>query len=84
MVGLEIRFADGSPATPLVLWLVKSMLRQSYVLLPEGNDAQVLAFTPPLTITENQLNRAVSALQTLLESVPKSNWSAGERRSKRC
>lgn len=63
MAGLEIQNADGTPATEFTLAVVKEMLRGGYILLPEGEHANVLAFTPPLTIRERALRRAVAALK---------------------
>jgi 4-aminobutyrate aminotransferase-like enzyme len=45
---------------------VKSMLRRGFILLPEGENANVISFTPPLTITQAQLVKAVAALAGVL------------------
>jgi 4-aminobutyrate aminotransferase-like enzyme len=66
MVGLELRQLDGSPATDAARRVVKLMLQRGFILLTEGQHGNVLAFTPPLIITERQLARAVDALQTAL------------------
>jgi 4-aminobutyrate aminotransferase-like enzyme len=62
MAGLEILAADGAPATAAALGLLKTMLDRGFILLPEGEHANVLSFTPPLTITQAELARAVKAL----------------------
>jgi 4-aminobutyrate aminotransferase-like enzyme len=62
LAGLEIRLADGSPATGAVLSLVKTLLRRGFILLPDGEHSNVISFTPPLTISESQLHEAVNAL----------------------
>jgi 4-aminobutyrate aminotransferase-like enzyme len=62
MAGLELRRPDGSPATTEALGLIKRMLHRGFILLPEGEHSNVIAFTPPLTITEAQLRSAVRAL----------------------
>jgi 4-aminobutyrate aminotransferase-like enzyme len=67
LAGLEMRLPDGQPATAQSLSLIKGMLHQGFILLPEGQDANVVAFTPPLTISERELNRAVSVLNNLLD-----------------
>src|SRR5881396_2332083 len=59
LAGLEVCDADGSPATRLALRIIKTMLRRGYIVLPEGEHANVLSFTPPLTITGRQLQAAV-------------------------
>jgi 4-aminobutyrate aminotransferase-like enzyme len=62
MAGLELRRPDGSPATTEALGLIKRMLHRGFILLPEGEHSNVIAFTPPLTITEAQLRSVVRAL----------------------
>ena len=66
MAGLELRRLDGSPATAEALQIIKAMLRRGFILLPEGEHGNIIGFTPPLTISEAQLERAVNALQTVL------------------
>ena len=66
MAGLEVRQADGSPATELVLQATKQMLRRGFILLPEGEHSHVIGFTPPLTISERDLSRALTALAEVL------------------
>ena len=67
MVGAELRLRDGSPATALALRAIKQMLGCGYILLPEGEHANVIGFTPPLTISERQLCAAVCVLAGLLQ-----------------
>jgi 4-aminobutyrate aminotransferase-like enzyme len=62
MAGLELRHRDGSPATAEALSVVKRLLHCGFIVLPEGEHANVISFTPPLTITEAQLRGAVRAL----------------------
>jgi 4-aminobutyrate aminotransferase-like enzyme len=62
MAGLELRHHDGSPATAEALSVVKRLLRGGFIVLPEGEHANVISFTPPLTITKAQLRGAVRAL----------------------
>jgi acetylornithine/succinyldiaminopimelate/putrescine aminotransferase len=45
------------------------MLRRGFILLPEGGHANVISFTPPLTITRRQLQTAVDALEEELMKV---------------
>jgi 4-aminobutyrate aminotransferase-like enzyme len=66
LAGLEVRAGDGSPATAAALGLLKTMLRSGFILLPEGEHANVLTFTPPLTISERDLATAVRALERAL------------------
>lgn len=69
MAGLEIRHADGRPATPESLALVKRMLHRGFILLPEGEHANVVSFTPPLIITRSQLETMLRALRRTLAEV---------------
>jgi 4-aminobutyrate aminotransferase-like enzyme len=66
LVGMELRRQDGGPATEEALGLIKTMLHAGFLLLPEGEHSNVISFTPPLTITEEQLKTAVSALKKAL------------------
>jgi 4-aminobutyrate aminotransferase-like enzyme len=66
MVGVELRLADGSPATELAWRAVKEMLRRGFIVLPEGEQGNVISLTPPLTITRAQLTAAVRALRETL------------------
>ena len=64
LAGLEVRLPDGAPATDVVLKAVKALLQRGFILLPEGEHANVIGFTPPLTISANQLRAAVNALRS--------------------
>ena len=66
LVGLEVCLPDGAPAPEAALRLVKTMLPRGFILLPEGEHSNVIGFTPPLTISPNQLKATVNALQELL------------------
>lgn len=66
MVGLELRRKDGSPAMEDSLRIIKALLHRGFILLPEGEHANVISFTPPLTISETQLKQTVTALQKVL------------------
>ena len=69
MVGVELRHTDGRPAMAEALAAIKEMLQRGFILLPEGDPANVIAFTPPLTITEAQLRRSVRALAQILKEM---------------
>jgi len=73
MAGLELRRWDGRPASEVALSLIKRMLQLGYVLLPEGEHGNVLSFTPPLTITEPQIKRAVRALKRAIDEYSNAN-----------
>ena len=67
MAGLELRKPDGSPATEESLRVIKTMLQRGFILLPEGEHANIISFTPPLTISEAELKRAVTGLAEVLK-----------------
>ena len=70
MAGVEFCLPEGVPATIETLRLIKEMLHRGYILLPEGAHANVVSFTPPLTISESQLGASVKALQNCLTPAP--------------
>jgi 4-aminobutyrate aminotransferase-like enzyme len=61
LAGVEIRLPDGSPATEVVLQIVKVLLQRGFILLPEGEHSNIIGFTPPLTVSQSQLLEAVNA-----------------------
>jgi 4-aminobutyrate aminotransferase-like enzyme len=67
MVGVELCLRPPVPATIVALRVIKEMLHRGFILLPEGAHANVISFTPPLTITRAQLAAAVKALQRALK-----------------
>jgi 4-aminobutyrate aminotransferase-like enzyme len=71
MAGLEIRTIDNQPATLIVLKTINRLLQRGFILLPEGEFADVISLTPPLTITEAELRRTVNALGECLTEVVK-------------
>jgi 4-aminobutyrate aminotransferase-like enzyme len=66
MVGVELRQANGSPATGDTIAVIKEMLRRGFILLPEGEFSNVIALTPPLVISQRQLTRTVQTLKTVV------------------
>jgi len=66
MTGVELRRYDGSPATAETFAAIKTLLQRGFIFLPEGEDSNVISFTPPLTITKPQLTKAVAALKQVL------------------
>jgi 4-aminobutyrate aminotransferase-like enzyme len=66
MAGLELKNQNGSPATKASLQIIKEMLHRGFILLPEGEHANVISFTPPLTISKNELARTIRVLAQLL------------------
>jgi len=69
LAGIELQRLNGKPATAFALQVTRQMLRRGFILLPEGEYSNVLGFTPPLTITGDQIASAVSALGDVLAEV---------------
>ena len=69
MAGVELRLPDGKPAAEIAMQTIKKMLRRGFILLPEGEHANVISFTPSLTITKAQLWRTVETLAEVLATV---------------
>ncbi len=68
--GLELTRTDGSPATAISLRAIKRLLHRGFIFLPEGEHANIISFTPPLTISIAQLRRALRALAGELGRCP--------------
>jgi 4-aminobutyrate aminotransferase-like enzyme len=66
MAGLDLRLPNGAPNGATAMRVVKAMLREGFILLPEGEHGNVISFTPPLTITKAQLAEALGALAKIL------------------
>ena len=66
MVGLALTLPNGKPATEVALTAIKKLLQRGYIFLPEGEYANVISFTPPLTISKSQLTQAVRTLEKIL------------------
>jgi 4-aminobutyrate aminotransferase-like enzyme len=62
LIGVEVNRADGEPATNEALLIIKRMLARGFVLLPEGEHANVISLTPPLIINAAQLRATARAL----------------------
>jgi 4-aminobutyrate aminotransferase len=71
MLGLEFTHPDGLPNTALSLGVMKEMLLQGYILLPEGEHGNVISLTPPLIISKAQASRTVGALQMVINAQDK-------------
>lgn len=67
LIGVELNRADGVPATNESLLIIKRMLSRGFVLLPEGENANVISLTPPLIINEAQLRATAQALGQEME-----------------
>ncbi len=68
LAGLELRTSGGKPATQVAIDAVTAMLHRGFILLPEGEHANVISFTPPLTIEVRHLAVTVKALGEALSA----------------
>ncbi|MFQ5529505.1 MAG: aminotransferase class III-fold pyridoxal phosphate-dependent enzyme, partial [Gemmatimonadota bacterium] len=69
MLGIElVRPDSGEPATELSGRIVVEALRRGWILLADGPAANVIALTPPLTISRELLAQATGLLDDLLSS----------------
>jgi len=66
LAGLELCSTDGSPATDETINVIKNLLREGFILLPEGEHSNVISLTPPLIISKIQLQSATRALARAL------------------
>ena len=66
MAGLELRRPTARPRRTQALRVIKAMLQRGFILLPEGEHANVISFTPPLTITEAQIAETAKVLSEVL------------------
>jgi 4-aminobutyrate aminotransferase-like enzyme len=66
MAAVETNLPDGKPASEPALNAIKKLLHRGYIFLPEGEHGNIISFTPPLTINEAQLKRAVAELKKVL------------------
>lgn len=67
LIGIELT-ENEAPATNKSLTAIKRMLAGGFVLLPEGEHANVISLTPPLIISESQIRATIRALCEELES----------------
>lgn len=82
MAGLELR-QHGQPATELSLAAVKHLLNEGFIVLPEGEFAEVIGFTPPLTIASRQLEETVRAVEAALRAVTQPSRRPSPKRPNR-
>lgn len=69
MVGMEMAHPEGQPASQAASNVVRLALERGVILLTEGESHHVLAFTPPLVMTEADLRKALDIVEGCLETV---------------
>ncbi|VVM04335.1 4-aminobutyrate aminotransferase / (S)-3-amino-2-methylpropionate transaminase [Methylacidimicrobium tartarophylax] len=68
-VGVEVTDRHGRPDAALAGRLVSALLKAGLILLAGGPDRHVLSFTPPLVVTQDELNWSIATLHSLLERI---------------
>ncbi|MGH7504782.1 MAG: aspartate aminotransferase family protein [Longimicrobiales bacterium] len=66
--GVRLITPDGVPDTARALEICARLLRRGILLLAEGDDASVLALTPPAVITFAQLDHALDTIELELRA----------------
>lgn len=67
MLGVALHRRNGAPATEESLTAVKALLQDGILVLPEGDSANVIGLTPPLTLSESHLRRVVTSMKKVLQ-----------------
>lgn len=67
MWGMELRHPDGRPAGDVAGDILTKMLRRGIFMLADGAEGNVLAFTPPFVISDDEIKYAVKELQSALD-----------------
>jgi 4-aminobutyrate aminotransferase len=69
MVGFEVATADGSPDADLATALQQRAVDEGLLLLTCGTEGNVVRFIPPLVVTRDQVDAAVTAFGRTLDRV---------------
>ena len=68
MLALELFHDDGAPATDIARRRESNdCCSDGFILLPEGDPANILSFTPPLTVGKSHITKLIRALGQALE-----------------
>ncbi len=68
MVGAEFVKPDGSPAPELLDEVLEEMKERGFIIGKNGVGRNVMAFQPPLVITEENINDVLNALDLVLKN----------------
>ena len=62
MLGLEVRDKHNKPdGSTMIRWSTE-LLQNGVIVLPEGNHGEVLGISPPLIISDKEMNQATQKL----------------------
>ena len=67
MLGMELRHTDDSAAGDVAGSVLVKMMQQGVFMLADGAEGNVLAFTPPFVINEEEMKYAMQRLQSALD-----------------
>jgi 4-aminobutyrate aminotransferase-like enzyme len=69
MAGLELRWRNGATAGAAVQEVITALLQRGFILLPEGDDGEVIGLTPPLIIRQRNITQFLEALAIEIRKV---------------
>ena len=69
MLGIEIRDQHGKPDGNTVIRWTTELLREGVIVLPEGDKGEVLGISPPLIISEKEMQLATRKLLRTFKKV---------------
>lgn len=69
MQALELRHPDGRPAGDVCIELVKGLLKDGILVLPDAPEGHVLALTPPLGISDEEIAIVVERIRVRLREL---------------
>ena len=69
MQALELRHPDGRPAGDVCIELVKGLLKDGILVLPDAPEGHVLALTPPLGISDEEIAFVVDRIRHRLQAL---------------
>lgn len=67
MLGVDLRNADGSPAGAKAGAILSEMLQEGVIMLADGPEGNVLAFTPPFALADSEMQFVVDRIQRALD-----------------
>ncbi len=68
MIGIELHEPIPGPI-PIGVRVMKGLLAEGWIVLPEGEGSEVIAFTPPLIISKPEIKAFSSSLARVLHSI---------------
>ena len=68
MLAVELKNEDGSPAGDLAGVVLSDMLQRGIIMLADGADGNVLAFTPPFDLSEEEIEFIIHQVRNAISS----------------